>query len=385
MQTPFPPLFLPPSPPLSYPVLPNRPYDAGLSVAQAAAAMDYSGGAWYNNLGDFQRVFTEQLPNEFTNPQSDLRSGRFLNRVSAVANSPLLDMGSVYAGPEAVAGLQAARAGLTGFRALTGLGYPHGGARTAAQKSAQKAATAASRAAGMAARLARVRSPGATVSSVRGLNLVGSPSMPGLDYGESIAPTPFSPAAAARTVTYMSPAASTIPPPPFAAFGPVRTRKPRKPKQQGYADYVHAGYNAAGLPLAVTATRSHGYGVGTLGQSVARKAFTRPGGPADQWRAFVASRPGISRDVLSAEWRASRPGVKRRAPGGLKPTQGREYKRYLKLQRDAAKAGVAAIWETSQGAQPFANRPRKLMISGHPYGYQWSDAAGLHGSGRVYG
>lgn len=129
MQTPFPPVILPAGPQLLYPISPVPPYDAGKAV-RVAARMDagyVDGGAWYDNWGDFGRVFTHDLPNEFTNPGSNLRSGQFFDRVSGVVNNPLVDMGAMYAGPEATAGLAAARTGLRGFRALTGLG--RGGAR----------------------------------------------------------------------------------------------------------------------------------------------------------------------------------------------------------------------------------------------------------------
>ena len=67
-----------------------------------------NGGAWYNNWGDLKSAVSNQL----FNPESDLRSGRFLNKVQAFA--PL----AALAGPRG----EAAVAGLQSFRDVTGLG-----------------------------------------------------------------------------------------------------------------------------------------------------------------------------------------------------------------------------------------------------------------------
>ena len=128
MQTPFPPLVTPPGPRLLYPIKLTPPYDAGKAV-RLAATMDagyVTGGAWYNNFGDFKRKFTHDLPNEFTNPNSDLRSGRFLDKVERFANNPLIDR-AAQRDPRAAAAVQTGRQGLRAFRGLTGLGY--GGVR----------------------------------------------------------------------------------------------------------------------------------------------------------------------------------------------------------------------------------------------------------------
>jgi hypothetical protein len=88
-----------------------------------------SGGAWYNNWGDLGRVFTHDLPNEFSDPNSNLRSGQFGNRVQGFLNNPLLRSGATALGPEALAAYEGVRSGVQGFRDLTGLGYYEGGAR----------------------------------------------------------------------------------------------------------------------------------------------------------------------------------------------------------------------------------------------------------------
>jgi hypothetical protein len=112
IQTPFPPLDVPSSlVPLRYPIQLSPPYDSATAVQFAAMQDGYdaiNGGAWYNNWGDLKSA----VSNELLNPQSDLRSGRFLNKVQAYA--PLVAL----AGPRG----EAAVAGLQSFRDVTGLG-----------------------------------------------------------------------------------------------------------------------------------------------------------------------------------------------------------------------------------------------------------------------
>jgi hypothetical protein len=78
------------------------------------------GGAWWNNWGDFKGA----ISNEVLNPNSDLRSGRFLNKVESVAQAA--PVAARVFGPQAVGVATAGLAGLRAFRNFTGLGAPYG-------------------------------------------------------------------------------------------------------------------------------------------------------------------------------------------------------------------------------------------------------------------
>jgi hypothetical protein len=127
MQVPFPIFDTPDSGvPLPYPIQLRPPYDPGASVARAQASMDYtdsynpSGGAWYNDWGDFKSAVSGQ----FTDPNSYLRSGRFGNAVESFVN-PATDALAGFR-PEYAGVATGIQRGLRQFRDLTGLGI-HGG------------------------------------------------------------------------------------------------------------------------------------------------------------------------------------------------------------------------------------------------------------------
>jgi len=124
---PFPP-HPPPGPQILYPVLTKRPYDAGSAVSTDIMYSDMMGerrrhmrgGNWFTDLG-------RKIKNEFVNPDSVLRRGKFLEPIERGIDmvSPLLSM----AGPEgmaAAAALQGAKQGINVGKKLAGMGRSGG-------------------------------------------------------------------------------------------------------------------------------------------------------------------------------------------------------------------------------------------------------------------
>lgn len=435
MQVPFPPLYLPPGPHPVYPVLTSPPYDAGKSVRLAQMDSSYSGGAggaWYNNAGDFGRLFTDDLPRQFTDPQSTLRSGRFFTGVENALGHPLATSAAAYLGPNTMAGLQGARTGLRSFRAITGLGRPRrskrmrGGARVApkagvyaqAAMDAQERLRLRQRQAGLAA-----RAPG--VAAARGIvpdgPMYGPERMPA-DYVAPMDLPEFGPEP--RPWGYEEFIGPAERPLDFVDdfIGPME-RPPDYMEPYGPAE-MPLGYVAPKMTRAAIRAASAGRprrrAASTSPSAAAARAhFASPTGPAAAWRAFQKQHAGEPRAQVSALWRAQRgTGVRKvrttklgfvhRTHAGYssrghprmhkitrRPTKqnlslkkgmmGRERMRYNALKRKAAQLGLHSRWHSSKGT-PWSELSSS-GLDGHPYGTQWRSASGrtIHGSGRIYG
>ena len=123
---------------------------------------------------------------------------------------------------------------------------------------------------------------------------------------------------------------------------------------------------------------------------LAARARLASGESTQAWRAFVAARPGQTRDATVAQWRLAHPDKRHGS------RRGGEHSRYMRLQRYASALGVPAVWESTRGlpgpgrlrsartGNMYPGRWSSTQVAGHPYGSMWQDAAGLHGSGMVY-
>jgi len=123
-------------------------------------------------------------------------------------------------------------------------------------------------------------------------------------------------------------------------------------------------------------------------QAVAARAALADGSATAAWRQFLAQNKGQPRDAIVARWRLINPKMDKKTglPKRYGASRGKEFMRYERLQAQAKALGVAPIWHSSEGLAPPARGKRysSLEVAGKPYGSVWQDAAGLHGSGRVY-
>lgn len=168
------------------------------------------------------------------------------------------------------------------------------------------------------------------------------------------------------------------------SFMPAGVPGVRRAKLPGYRHRAHAGYGPGGVPL----------------QHIETRRFRRAGPPSQKqldqrarFGAFMRGMKGRTKEEIAQARSQAFPNAVPRGP--RRETKGREFYRYSKLQRKAAKLGLQPMWHTSQGmsvarrmganGKAYPGRAADMMIAGRPYGSQWVEDGVLHGSGRVYG